>query len=202
MKRFLLGSAAAVLCAFPAQAQESSVYVSGHLGLTHYSDSDYSIGAITGDVDLDNTWNAALALGIDLTENIGAELEFSHRKTDIDSMNVDGVGAIVASGDLATSALMLNGYYHVLPEGMVNPYLSAGVGIARHDGEITIAGVTDDGKDTVLAYQAGAGVSFDVAQDTDLVFGYRYFATKDYEVDTMKADFDTHELRIGVKYSF
>lgn len=218
----LLIALAGVALATPAQAETlSNWYVSGAVGLTSTNDADFDwpdLAAIpgsptTGDFELDNTVHFAGALGASLTDHIRTELELSYRKADIDQTNLDGIGDVEAflagagvptgiSGEVKTWGLLANVYYDFMPEQKFSPYVSGGLGAARHSGELTIGNVTDDASDTVFAYQLGAGASYDIAENTALFGGYRYFGTSDADFDGLEADYDAHELRIGIRYGF
>lgn len=199
----MLVAFAALSTITPAQAEEANNwYFSGALGLTITQDADYEASPLTGDFELDNALNISVALGRQITDHILGELELSHRKADMDSLTVDGVGSAEVGGDLTTTALMLNGYVDLMPEKSFTPYLSAGLGIARHDSEVSGGGITVSGDDTVFAYQLGAGVNYDMASRTELFGGYRYFGTSDADFDTLEAEYGAHELRVGVRYKF
>jgi opacity protein-like surface antigen len=131
----------------------------------------------------------------------------------IDQTNLDGIGDVEAflagagvptgiSGEVKTWGLLANVYYDFMPEQKFSPYVSGGLGAARHTGELTIGNVTDDASDTVFAYQLGAGASYDIAEHTALFGGYRYFGTSDADFDGLEADYDAHELRVGIRYGF
>lgn len=82
------------------------------------------------------------------------------------------------------------------------PYVSAGLGVARHDGELSAAGISSSDKDTVFAYQVGAGLGYDVTDNVNIFGGYRYLGSSDATLDTLEAEYDAHELRVGVRYAF
>lgn len=200
--------ALAALCTIsPAQAEDmNNWYISGGVGITSTNDADFTDTGITGDFDLDNSVNFAGALGLHLTKNIRTEIELSYRKADLDQVAVDNVGSADVSGDLSTFAGLLNVYYDFMADSALSPYVSAGIGFARHDssidavGSISFTAVEED--DTVFAYQLGAGASYDVADNTSLYGGYRYFGSSDPEFDTMEAEYGAHEFRVGVRYGF
>lgn len=187
----------------PAQAETlNNWYISGAVGLTKTNDADFKDTGLTGDFEIDNTINFAVAVGRQIKEHVRGELELSHRKADLDTLNVNGVGSASIGGDVTTTAALINGYYDFMPDNKFSPYLSGGIGLARHDGEASGGGVTVSDDDTVFAYQVGAGASYDIDNRTALFGGYRYFGSSDPEFDTLEAEYDAHEVRVGVRYSF
>ncbi len=209
MKKLLLGVAFVALTqgATTAQAQSiSNSYISGKIGITKTSDADWSDTGLTGDIGIDNGANFALAYGFNALPSLRTEFEISYRKADLDDISVDGVGTADLTGDLKTWGFMLNGYYDFMVDQSFSPYISAGVGALRHSGEITSVaglGVTGvDGSDTVLAYQLGAGASYDIGNNVVFDGGYRYLGSGDPDFDTTKMEYDAHEFRIGLRYGF
>jgi opacity protein-like surface antigen len=194
MKKYLfaLAMVTAIVPVANAEAFKTSNYVSGALGWTFTPDNSFSdpdlaaVGAPTsGEFELDDAMNFAVAIGARVAPSVRAEVEVSYRNPDIETVSLDGIGDLEAFaaanglpvdiiGKIQTFALMVNGYYDFMPDQMISPYISLGAGLARHDGEISVLGVTEEGDDMVFAYQAGAGVSIDIADCTELFGGYRY----------------------------
>ncbi len=173
------------------------------MGLTKTNDADYSDSTgFTGDFEIDNAINLSVAAGRNISDRSRVELELSHRKADLDQLTIDGTGSFDLTGDLKTTTAMVNGYYDLIGGKKFSPYVSAGLGFAKHDGEIVAGGISVNEDDTVLAYQVGAGASYDIASRTALFGGYRYAGTADPEFGTLDADYDAHEVRVGVRYDF
>lgn len=208
MKYLLLGCAsiALIMSANNASAQELNPYVSGKIGFTKTSDSDWKDSGLTGNIGVSNAANFAVAVGVNVTPVIRTEFEISYRNAGLDDITVDGVGSADLSGDLKTWGFMLNGYYDFMTESVVSPYITAGLGVLRHDGEIDAVGglgVTGvEGNDTTFAYQLGFGAAYDLSDKFVLDGGYRYLGSSDIEIDTTSYDYDAHELRIGLRYKF
>jgi len=181
-----------------------NLYVSGAIGITNTDDADYTDATSGGDISLDNDVNVTFAIGTNITENIRGELELSYRQPDADTLTINGTGSFTAAGDVETTAVLLNGYYDFMPNETFSPYVSAGLGVAQHDADVSAGGtslISDD--DTVFAYQLGAGVNVAVADDISLFGGYRYFATEDASfANNTDVEYAAHELRVGVRYSF
>lgn len=206
MKKYILLSTAMVALSMPAHA--SDWYASGSIGITKTKDADINVSGVSGDVSFDNAANFSAALGKEITDKARAELELSYRKTDLDNLSALGVSGDV-DGDLKTTALMVNGYYDVMSSGKISPYLTAGLGLAKHSvsttnttlpGPVVVTGLSDD--DTVIAYKLGAGVDFKAGANTSVFTQYNYFDTADMDFSTTEADYGAHEIKIGARYSF
>lgn len=223
MEKPLLALSALALMALsiPAHAEtQGQWYVSGAAGWSIVPDSDFTwselstIGSpTTGEFALDNGANFAAAVGAKVNQNLRTEVEVSYRKANIDSVSLDGVGDVETflaglgvpvdiGGNVKTWALLLNGYYDFMPESRFHPYLSAGIGLARHNAKLSIGGVSDSASDTKFAYQAGAGASYDLTSQTALFGGYRYLGSSDPNFDGVDAEYDAHEIRVGLRFSF
>jgi OmpA-OmpF porin, OOP family len=116
-----------------------------------------------------------------------------------------------ASGRFELWTLMANAYLD-FPIGMqITPYVGAGIGAAHIRARNVAAPVffsrTND-SDTVLAYQAMAGIGFQVAPQVHLTAGYRFFETGrpgftddiggSYRINRPRA----HLLEAGVRVEF
>lgn len=66
---------------------------------------------------------------------------------------------------------------------------------ARHKGDVdAVAGLGTpgaDASDTVFAYQAGAGASYDLGNNVALFGGYRYLGTSDADFDGIETDYSS-----------
>lgn len=108
---------------------------------------------------------------------------------------------------LSTGTLFANGYVDFGQFGAFRPYVGAGVGVAFHHlGSVDLPIGSSSGNSTSFAWNAQAGVVFDLTDRLALDVGYRY-------VDLGKAksggplpfkvdDITAHEARIGLRYSF
>lgn len=121
------------------------------------------------------------------------------------------VGDLVADGqgDLDTIFVMANVYYDFGAGGRFKPYVGAGAGVGFVDVDYSpsaTAIIQDDA--TAFAYQAMAGVAYEVGPATELFAGYRYRATTDVEVEAtlFSADFDVENsasiIEAGLRFNF
>ncbi len=89
-----------------------------------------------------------------------------------------------AEGSVRNTALMINSYYD-FPTGRIwRPYAGGGLGVSHlavHDLAFPNSRNPERHSDSefVLAFQLMVGVLFELAPETDLTIGYRYFGTED-----------------------
>ena len=203
----LLWAGAALLAPATAVAVEDvgGTYISLSGAYVIPLESDFSAGEYTGDFTMENSVGFLAAVGYDTGSGLQAEVEVGYRALDVDEITnqVDGGQRLPDISDVDTEvetlSVMLNGYY-VFGQGQVKPYLGGGVGFARH--AVSGEGV-DDYDDSVLSYQAMAGVAFSLSESTEVRAGYRYFATADIEDDDGgKGSYGTHNVEAGLVFRF
>lgn len=121
------------------------------------------------------------------------------------------VGDLVADGqgDLSNVFVMANIFYDFETGGLISPFIGAGVGVGFVDVDYSPSAVPiiqDDA--TAFAYQAIAGVSYEVSPSVDLLVAYRYRATTDVSVqaDLFSAEFDIENrasiVEAGLRFRF
>ncbi|MEW5726656.1 MAG: outer membrane beta-barrel protein, partial [Pseudomonadota bacterium] len=120
---------------------------------------------------------------------------------------VDGVNGASGSGDASATSLMANVVTDFLPQERVHPFVGLGVGGALVDSSASAAGSGFSGDDTVFAYQAIAGVGFDVTREVGLSLAYRYFATQDPSLSTSsgasaESEYASHAVTAGITFRF
>lgn len=175
------------------------------------SELSASGGGVTLDLDMETKSGFGIlgVVGYGVETGIRAELELSYRTADLD--NILG---IKYKGNVDSLSLMTNAVY-ILDHKKVRPYIGAGVGFVRQ-------GISQDrqsfeglhlpelsDEDTVFGYQGMLGVLLPMG-NTEIRFGYRYFATTsaefhtDYEEgsDGVKYSYATNNLEVGVVYRF
>ena len=113
-------------------------------------------------------------------------------------------------GDIQAIVGMANVFFDIPARDGVTPYFGGGIGYAdisarevgTADGEL----VEDDG--IVMAYQVRAGIAFALVPHTEITLGYRYFATRDFQLGGAGgARFDLEELNahigeLGLRVTF
>ena len=121
------------------------------------------------------------------------------------------VGNLVAAGegDLSTFFVMANAIYDVETGGPITPYIGGGIGVGFVNVEYAPSATTIiDDNATTFAYQAMAGIAYEMSPQTTVFAGYRYRATLDAEVDAslFSASFDVENrssiVEAGIRWSF
>jgi outer membrane protein OmpA-like peptidoglycan-associated protein/opacity protein-like surface antigen len=143
--------------------------------------------------------------------HLRGEGEIGYRRNDLGKLSTVGSG----SGDASSFDFMVNGYYDFIPGGRIDPYIGAGVGVARvdfHDIGAAAGPTLLNDSDTKFAYQGIVGVRYLVAPQWDLGVEYRYFATLDPRLTTtaatvpasahVDAPYHNDSVMLGMTYHF
>jgi opacity protein-like surface antigen len=189
-----------------AHAQTSRLYFAGYLGLTAFDglSFDDEQTPISGTIEPDNSTNFAGALGLRFTRNFRMEAEFSYRDADFGTVVLDSIGSSGIEGDIRSSLLMINGYYDFdIPNWQTQPFLSGGIGIARHQAELfDPQGRTQNFTNETLGlvWSAGGGLKYRTSPNFAWTGSYRFIDGTDLEFDETNIDYSSHEFRIGLEY--
>ena len=229
-KMLLLAGAAAVLFASNANAMELNPYVSGKLTYGKVDvDGSQVTGPLYKSAKIENKdnygFNAAVGVSTKLPYGaVRGEFEFGY-KHGIKDNYTDAEG--VANG--ATSILkadietyMFNLYYDIDTGTKLTPYVGAGIGLAHIDAKSSYdhpgaAYSYVNESDTKFAWQLSAGAAYALTDNLAVDLGYRYTdlgsikGNSDFmDAQTgavaaplnMKADFESHEVMLGARYTF
>ncbi len=214
-KTVLLAGVASALFAVNANAIEFTPYVSGKIT---YSDITYdgtdswthgsNPGSAKTDLD-DKVWGASIAAGTSVKVfggSIRTELEYNWNDTAEKSMYVKDLRAN-GTAELESQSLFLNAYYDIDTGTKFTPYVGGGIGYAKIEGSMSMPGMNISEDNTNFAWQLGAGVAYAVNKNISVDFGYRYTDMGDltaniYPTEKFKIDVDSHELLLGVRYTF
>ncbi len=207
-----LAVAAAVLVPFAgatvlsgsAWAQENGIYIGGGAGYGFTMDTGVKGGGRDDDTEFDGGLAGIGSVGYGFGNGLRAELELGYRENDVDS--IEGANA---AGDVEAFSAMANVAYDINLGGRVTPSVGAGVGLANIDanGVSPITGAAVDDDDTVLAYQALAGVAVGLTDQLKLTFDYRFLNTDTVELTAsngtnIDANYRNHSLMVGLRFSF
>lgn len=225
----LIATVATGMLAAPANAADW--YVSGSLGFSNPSSTVFNDGTNGGGnpkVDIDNTTKMTAAVGLAFTPNFRTELEFSQANYKTDESLQSGSGArapdtFATDANFKVRALMVNAIYDFQTDTGFSPYIRAGVGKSFYDmdgglfvsssGGNTFGGFLPatfgyEGSGSDFAFQIGLGTSFALLDNADLTVEYRYSdlgsVATGYDVngDRLQTDLKSHELLLGVRYTF
>lgn len=205
-KTLLIGTGCALLLSAASVAYSAQgAYVSANIGVAIASDADVTDSTLPGvtlNMESDTGWAGGIAAGYAYGNNIRVEGEVTYQRNDLDKLSL-GAASLALTGDVSNTALLLNGYYDFANSSPWTPFISAGLGVAQvniNDLNVPGSGLpnTDD-KDTVFAYQVGAGVSYAVSKEVSFDVKYRYFATSDPEFDTTSTEYSSHNIYAGIR---
>lgn len=203
----------------------SGFYVSGDVGTGLTNDP---MGSDRFKTELSPGFLVGGAFGYDFGR-FKVEGEIFYQGYEIDDQTKDGVSrgetiprAFIGSpweieGTYSALATMLNGYAEFGPWERTRLFVGAGLGMATVSSKVEAVSrflffenkktVVDD-SDSVFAYQAMAGMLWQIGERIELVFKYRYFATEDptftdYTGATATQDgMRTHAVTFGARYKF
>jgi len=148
-------------------------YGRADVGYMFQGSSDFS-HASSFTLDHRNDWMESGGLGYAFQNGFRLEGEISHRANRFDSGDLAHAGLV--SGSEQVWAAMANVYYDFNRGGGVEPYVGLGAGYARIREHITASaggGILDH--DNTWAWQAMAGLAFQLTPQWDVDVGYRYF---------------------------
>lgn len=218
------GLAAAALF-MPGTSAANDWYLAFGGSATLLQDSDSTLtDAVGNSIDFTTEFDAGFgitgAMGYSWNQ-VRLEGEVSYRQNDIDSIELTsitlaGIGSFTTAaafegdGDVSALGFMVNGWYDFNTGSRWTPYLGIGVGTAQisiNDASVTILGVDvplADDDDWVFAYQAGAGITYEISPNVDISLGYRFFGTSDPDfTDVSGIPFDveymSHNIEVGVR---
>lgn len=212
-----------------APSAEAQWYVSANAGSAIIIDADFTdrfttsgasptSGSIIGKIEFEKGFALSGAVG-HAWGGFRVEAEFSYRKTDLDSADIEtltiagalftALGKVNLAGFTSVFGVMGNGWYDIDTGTPWVPFFGAGLGVARTKLDIeSVAGIAVDFDESemVLAYQIAAGVGYKVTPNVTLNLTYRFFATSDLEfddgVDKIDAEYRSHNVMVGVVASF
>ncbi len=153
------------------------------------------------------------AIGTRLFEGFRGEIALDYREADADK------AALVSppqktDGETKLLSLMFNSYFDLDLGLPVAPYIGAGIGWGRFTVDLhrKTAGEFDvDDTDDVFVYNAMVGLIAPVSQAASFALGYRYVGAAGTEsigaviggVDQdIEAEFDAHEVTVGIRFNF
>jgi OOP family OmpA-OmpF porin len=196
--KILLGATALISFAAAANAADVKPYMSGNVQyLLGDNEDSVSRGAA---VKLHEKAGAGIAgqVGAKI-DNFRVEGEALYLISNIDRLTTGGT-TVRSDIDAKATAFMANGYYDFKNDSKFTPYIGVGAGTAH-----MVSSVTSGHSDTanVFAYQALAGVSYEINPHNSVSLGYRYFATEDGKFDSGdKTSFDKNIGEVGYRYTF
>lgn len=168
------------------------------------------------DFDSDMGWTIGAAVGAQLTENFRGEVELSTGMVDLTGVTISGFAdpindfsSPLADGSASATYLLANVWFDIPTGSGFTPYIGGGLGAAYVKATGTLPAPLNDEIDLEgwgWAYQVGAGVKVDVADNIALDLGYRYKAIVDADLegngDDAIADIGSHVVQVGLTFGF
>lgn len=165
------------------------------------------------DFDADLGWTFGVAAGAQITDFMRGEVELSTGVVSLTDVTITGydpvepaVTADVVDGSASTTYLLGNVWFDLDTGTGFTPYVGGGLGAGFVSAEGGVGLDTVDLSGWGWAYQVGAGVKFDVADNIALDLGYRYKAVVDAEVegggDDAIANVNSHVIQAGLTIGF
>lgn len=198
--KFLTITSALVLSSAIASSASArdGFYVALRGGMTNSNMNDVaesSTTTATADIDFDNVWMMGGAVGYRYSY-FRTELEYSYREDHEEQLTRN------IETKFGSQNLMLNGYIDFMPNYVVSPYLSAGIGLSELS--LTTSGggsafrYTNENEATNFTWSIGAGLTIRLNQCLNFDGGYRYMDMGDID----SANINAHEWYFGLRYTF
>ncbi|MGN8342735.1 outer membrane protein [Pseudomonas sp. SMV71] len=167
---------------------------------------------------LHSGYATGLAVGWGFPVGLRPEVEVAYRRNTLDQFNhrvYEGGGSIQGKGEEEASSIMANLWYDVTnlpaPLSRLTPYVGGGLGYAV----LTISGLEAGGvqfggthRDTVPAYQLGAGLGYELSEHWSMSLDYRYFKTREAHYGNISGlpegdvstEYNAQSLMLGLRY--
>ncbi len=199
----LLAGCISVAAVSPVFAAADGPYFTIMAGATFVDDATWTrTGAPNTEFEFDAGYNVDGALGYKY-KMFRIEGEIAYRQNDFDQFNI-GALTIEASGNIDALSAMANVYFDFENDTAWTPFIGAGAGWASVEVEdLVISGfLPGDEDDDGFAYQFIGGFGYEVSEALTANLEYRYFAADDPELGAVKADYETHNIVVGLRYIF
>jgi outer membrane protein OmpA-like peptidoglycan-associated protein/outer membrane protein W len=226
LKKALL---AATVLSLPlaAQAQPvSGLYVGAGAGAgaNFMQESKFNALGYGAKIETKTGWAAVGSLGWGFGNGLRAELEGNYRTNDVSKSKVNGVGTVGGHGALANYGVMVNAIYDIQTGTPFTPYLGVGAGYGwletnKYRASAANLSATSDDTAGAFAYQAIAGVGYNLGGGLTLTTEYRFYGTVDPKIDgkirsgngpagtvlragEVKPGNYNHSVLVGLRYAF
>lgn len=158
-------------------------------------------------------------LGGYVTDDVRVEVQVGFRLSEIDRMKVQGESSNAKGSEMSLLSVMYNAYYDFDLEDYdlpvpVTPWLGLGIGwgMPRIDGENTAGAnqLSIDDTDSTMVYNVMAGVNHALSEHAELVLGYRYIRSLEFDVTGTESgnprrfeyEYEAHEGFGGLRFNF
>jgi opacity protein-like surface antigen len=184
-----------------SKSEKHKYYVSFGAGAVFLQDSSLSVPllpALTGELTFDTGFLVRGALGLYLKNNFRTEFEIAYRRNSFDEASLSFAGTTLVAGSVSgainATSFMANGFYDIPIPGKFTPYIGIGLG-----GSL----LSSDGfEDFEFAYQAIGGASYALSSRLSLTGDYRFHATSTPSFSVTEAEYDSHNVSVGMMYKY
>jgi opacity protein-like surface antigen len=157
-----------------------------------------------GEIKTDIGFGIVGAFGWLTDTNWRMEIELGQRQLTLDQV-VSSSGRANLDGDLDITTGFVNVLRDFRSESFITPYVGIGIGAAYHELDVSaIDGASPDfgSQNTIsVAYQAMAGLNFEVGDDMDVFAGYRFTGAWEPDYDAFALErLDIHHFEMGLKF--
>lgn len=163
----------------------------------------------SGEASLSTGAVVGLAGGYRFNRNFATDLEYAYRSNDIDKIKGSGGTTIADGGDLASVAIMANGYYYFDFAESWSPYIGLGLGFLQEidsDVELTGTAAQKDLEDQVFAWQAMIGAEVPIDPKWRFFGEGRFMSAPSPDLSnnngSYSVDYNNLSLIIGIGYQF
>jgi outer membrane protein W len=191
-------------------------YVKLYSGISTLSDqsirqTDVASAGATGKIKNDSGFMAGGSLGYNYNNNLSVEIAWDYRSNDSKTNFSDGTR--FNDGDFASNIFFVNGRYTFDSVAQTNlrPYIGGGLGYVEEiDVDLKSGGVERSySKNSEMAYQFMAGITYPLTEKIDLDAGLRYIRVDNIKLkresgsgELRNVDYDPLSLAIGLSYKF
>lgn len=200
LKQFSASLLALMLAATPASAEW---YFAGNVGANLLTDSDFDnrVGTVV-EAEFEPGIVLSGEIGFSFPENFRLGVEVAYRANDVDRFRGAGSSS-PGTAEANAASVMGNFWYDVPTNNRVRPFVGFGVGLAILDVDNVANGaIAVDDQDGTFAFQAGAGLAFEIAPEWALTIEYRYFHAVDPSFSTAEAEYNSHAVLGGLRFKF
>ncbi len=187
-------AAAVVTPALQANAADSSkdtgVYMKMDAGVNIMQDATRKSGAVSAKIPMDMGFRVGLIGGYDLAKWAAIELETGFLYNGVKDSGITWFGAVPVLANLV---------FRYENDSKFVPYIGAGAGGAW----TMVEGNSMNESTFVFAYQAKAGVAYEISPSMSVDVGYKFFSTAEQKYTGLKVtDVYCHFIGLGFTYKF
>jgi OmpA-OmpF porin, OOP family len=161
--------------------------------------------------DTQDGWTGVVTGGVAFENGVRPAIELGWARSTVGDIEGGLPGRAGGAGHIRSKTAMGVVYYDFEGSDKLRPYIGGGLGWAW----VKYAGVGDiyasrnsvSEEERAFAWQGMAGVSYAIAEQTELTLGYRYLATEKFSVITglngrAETRYSSHSALVGFRHSF